>query len=88
MKSKQHKMIKKENEQMIKPTLEEYNQAKQNTVFALRALQSCRNERDRLIDALVEARNDEKRYLKMLEEYKEVVLIYDTYEKIEKGNGE
>jgi hypothetical protein len=69
----------------MKPTLEEYNQAKQNITFASRALNSCRNERDRLIDALADERNNEKHYLQMLERYKEVVLIYDTYEAIEKG---
>ena len=69
----------------MKPTLEEYNQAKSSITFATNALQQCRARRDELIDALIDERQDEKHYLQMIERYKETILVYDTYEKIEKG---
>ena len=72
----------------MKPTLEEYNKAKLNITFATNALQQCRARRDELIDALNNERKDEKHYLQMIEQYKEIVLTYDTYEKIEKGQQE
>ena len=69
----------------MKPTLEEYNQAKSNMTFAAHAIQYCRERRDQLIDELAKEREEEKSYLQMYEQYKEVVFIYDTYEAIEKG---
>jgi hypothetical protein len=69
----------------MKPTLEEYNQAKSNMTFASHAIQHCRERRDQLIDELAQERADEKSYLEMYERYKEIVFIYDTYEAIEKG---
>lgn len=69
----------------MKPTLEEYNQAKSNMSFASRAIQHCRERRDQLIDELAKERAEEKSYLEMYERCKELVFIYDTYEAIEKG---
>lgn len=69
----------------MKPTLEEYNQAKSNMTFAAHAISHCRERRDQLIDELAQERADEKSYLEMYEKFKEVVFIYDTYEAIEKG---
>ena len=69
----------------MKPTLEEYNQAKSNMTFASHAIQHCRDRRDQLIDELAKERENEKSYLQMYEFNKEVVFTYEVYEKIEKG---
>lgn len=71
---------------MNKPTIEEYNQAKSNIDYAQRALFRCRERRNQLIDELVTERSNEKSYMEYLEKQKEVVMIYETYEKIEKGD--
>ena len=69
----------------MKPTLEEYNQAKSNITFAAHAIQHCRDRRDQLIDELSKERENEKSYLQMLESCKEIVFIYETFEAIERG---
>lgn len=69
----------------MKPTLDEYNQAKSNITFAAHAIQHCRDRRDELIDELAKERENEKSYLQMLEFNKEIVFTYEIYEKIEKG---
>ena len=51
----------------MKPTLEEYNQAKSNMAFVAHAIQHCRNRRDELIDELAKERAEEKSYLEMYE---------------------
>lgn len=51
----------------MKPTLEEYNQAKSNMSFAAHAIQHCRERRDQLIDELAKERAEEKSYLEMYE---------------------
>ena len=70
----------------MKPTLEEYNQAKSNLSFIAHAIQHCRDRRDQLIDELAKEREEEKSYLKLYEECKEIVFIYETYEAIKKGD--
>ena len=69
----------------MKPTLEEYNQAKSNLTFVSHAIQHCRDRRDQLIDELAKERTEEKNYLQMYEQCKKVIFIYETYEAIEKG---
>lgn len=69
----------------MKPTLEEYNQAKSNMTFAAHAIQHCRDRRDQLIDELAKERENEKSYLQMYEQCKEVVFMYEVWDKIEKG---
>ena len=69
----------------MKPTLEEYTQAKSNMTFAAHAIQHCRDRRDQLIDELSKERENEKSYLQILERCKETVFMYETYEAIERG---
>lgn len=70
----------------MKPTLEEYNQAKSNMTFAAHAIQHCRDRRDQLIDELAKERENEKSYLKMYEFNKEIVFEYEVWCKVEKGS--
>lgn len=68
----------------MKPTFEEYNQAKSSIVFATNALRQCRARRDELIDALANEHEDEKHYLQMIERYNETIFTYEIYEKMRK----
>lgn len=70
----------------MKPTLEEYNQAKSNKVFAQNALRCCRERMNDLIDELAAERASEKSYNNMIIQANDILLAYDVYEKIEKGN--
>lgn len=70
----------------MKPTLEEYNQAKSNMTFAAHAIQHCRDRRDQLIDELTRERENEKSYLQMYEQCKEVVFMYEVWYKVERGS--
>jgi hypothetical protein len=70
----------------MKPTLEEYNQAKSNMTFAAHAIQHCRDRRDQLIDELAKERENEKSYLQMYEQCKEIVFMYEVWGKLEKGS--
>ena len=69
----------------MKPTLEEYEQAKANMTLVAHAIQHCRDKQDQLIDELAQERTHEKDYLQLYERCKEVVFIYETYMAIEKG---
>lgn len=64
-----------------KPTVEEYNQAKRNITFASNALLFCQGRRNQLLDELIKERENEKHYLKLLEQYNEVVNTYEVFEK-------
>ena len=69
----------------MKPTLEEYNQAKSNKAFAQNALRCCRERMNELIDELAAERASEKSYNNMIIQANDIILAYDVYEKIEKG---
>lgn len=69
----------------MKPTLEEYNQAKSNKAFAQNALQHCRERMNDLIDELAAERTSEKSYYNMIIQSNDILLAYEVYENIEKG---
>ena len=68
---------------MKKPTIEEYNTAKQDVNLFNDWIWSCKKEQDELIDKLATSRFNEKSYRTALEKAKETVLVYETYEELE-----
>ena len=71
---------------MQKPTKEQYENAKNNISYIENAIYLSRQRQTKLIDELSSERNTEKSYLSSLENNKEIVLIYETYEEIEVHN--
>ena len=71
---------------MKKPTKEQYETAKNNISYIKDAICMSRQRQTKLIDELSSERENEKGYLSSLENNKEIVLIYETYEKIEGHN--
>ena len=69
----------------MKPTLEEYNQAKSNKTFAQNALRHCRERMNELIDELATERASEISYNNMIIQANDILLAYEVYENIEKG---
>lgn len=70
---------------MNKPTLEEYGKAKEAYEMYLSWIKIAREHRDDLIDNLAMERANELRYLEQAEHYREIIVAYETYERIEKG---
>lgn len=70
---------------MSKPTLEQYEKAKQNCSWLRSTIAKVKDKKNELIDKLVEIRQDETRYLELLEEEIEIICLYESYEKIERG---
>lgn len=68
---------------MKKPTIEEYNTAKQDVNLFNDWIWSCKKEQDELIDKLAASRYNEKSYRVALAKAKETVLVYETYEELE-----
>jgi hypothetical protein len=78
-----------EQEELIvkKPTIEEYEKAKQEYKTYCSWLRMAREKKNELIDALVVERQNELLYLKQAEKQHEIIRCYEIYEQIEK-NGE
>lgn len=70
------------------PTLEQYTEAQSDLVNVRSWLLKCRQSQTELIDRLCEEREIEKTYMKIIEELKERVLIYETYESLKHKTNE
>lgn len=68
---------------MNKPTIEEYNTAKQDISLFSDWIWRCKEEQNGLMDKIATSRQTEKWYREALDKAKETVLIYETYEKVE-----
>lgn len=74
-------------EEMItkKPTLEEYEKAKQEYKTYCSWLRMAREKKNELIDALAVERENELLYLKQAEKQHDIIRCYEIYEQTEKG---
>ena len=74
-------------EEMItkKPTLEEYEKAKQEYKTYCSWLRMAREKKNELIDALAVERENELLYLKQAEKQHDIIRCYEIYEQLEKG---
>lgn len=74
-------------EEMIikKPTLEEYEKAKQEYKTYCLWLKMAREKKNELIDALAVERANELLYLKQAEKQHDIIRYYEIYEKVENG---
>lgn len=74
-------------EEMItkKPTLEEYEKAKQEYKTYCSWLRMAREKKNELIDALAIERENELLYLKQAEKQHDIIRCYEIYEQLEKG---
>jgi hypothetical protein len=78
-----------ENEETMtleKPTLEEYQKAKQDYKTYCSWLRMAREKKNELIDALAVERENELLYLKQVEKQHEIIRCYEIYEQLEKGS--
>ena len=78
-----------ENEEELiikKPTLEEYEKAKQDYQTYCSWLGMARKKKNELIDALATERQNELLYLKQAEKQRDIIRCYEIYEKLEKGD--
>lgn len=73
---------------MKKPTLEEYEKARQNYKTFCSWARLARENKNKLIDELVIERENELLYSKWAEEQHDTILCYEIYEKIEKGGAQ
>ena len=73
---------------MEKPTLEEYEEAKNNIEFYAECIGWSRNRQTELIDALSEERDQEKSLLISYENAKRVIVAYDIYKQVENGEND
>ncbi len=73
---------------MKKPTLEEYEKAKQEYKTYCSWLRMAREKKNELIDALAVERQNELLYLKQAEKQHDIIHCYEIYEQIEKGGAE
>lgn len=64
---------------MVKPTLEEYNQAKTDIIFAQRMLPICQERRAQLRDELEKEKKLIRQYLEMLDKSEDIVFLYEYY---------
>lgn len=71
-----------------KPTLEEYEEAKNNIEFYAECIGWSRNRQTELIDALSDERDQEKSLLISYENAKRVIVAYDIYKQVEKGEND
>lgn len=69
-----------------KPTLEEYEKAKQDYKTYCSWLRMAREKKNELIDALAVERQNELIYLKQSEKQHDVIRCYEIYEQLEKGS--
>lgn len=74
-------------EEMIakKPTLEEYEKAKQEYKTYCSWVKMAREKKNELIDALAVERQNELIYLKQAEKQRDIIRCYEIYEQIEEG---
>ena len=74
-------------EEMItkKPTLEEYEKAKQEYKNYCSWLRMTREKKNELIDALADEKENELLYLKQAEKQHDIIRRYEIYEQTEKG---
>ena len=77
-------------EEMItkKPTLKEYEKAKQEYKNYCSWLRMSREKKNELIDALAVERQNELLYLKQAEKQHDIIRCYEIYERLEKGGAE
>ena len=68
-----------------KPTLEEYEKAKQDYKTYCSWLRMARDKKNELIDALAAERENELLYLKQAEKQHDIIRCYEIYEQLEKG---
>ena len=71
-----------------KPTLEEYEEAKNNIEFYSEWVGRSRNRQAELIDALSDERDREKSLLIAYENAKRIIVTYDIYEQVKKGGND
>jgi len=74
--------LEEEGTDLSKPTIEDYEKAKQDREYAANALFLCRKRRDDLIDELAREREHEKFYLQMYEKHRDIIRRYEFYEKL------
>lgn len=77
-----------ENEETLitmKPTLEEYQKAKEEYKTYCSWLRMAREKKNDLIDALAVERENELLYLKQDEKQHDIIRCYEIYEQLEKG---
>lgn len=70
---------------MNKPTIDEYNKAKQNIQYLGDCIWRCKKEQDELMDKIATSRQNEKIYIEAKQKAKETIMIYELYE-IEEAN--
>ena len=68
-----------------KPTLEEYEKAKQEYKISCSWLRMARERKNELIDALAVERQHELLYLEQAEKQHDIIRCYEIYEQLEKG---
>lgn len=71
-----------------KPTIEEYEKAKEDYKTYCSWLRIAREKKNELIDALAIERQSELFYLKQAEKQHEIIRCYEIYQQIEKGGAE
>jgi hypothetical protein len=67
---------------MVKPTLEEYNQAKTDIIFAQRALRISQAKRTQLRDQLEKENNLIEKYFEMFDKSEDIVFLYEYYNRV------
>lgn len=70
---------------MKKPTLEEYEKAKQDYKTFCSWARLAKEKKNKLIDELITERENELLYSKWAEEQHDIIRCYEIYEQIEKG---
>lgn len=75
-----------ENSTLKKPTLAEYNQAKEDCKMYADSIEMSRERMLELIDELAAFRESEKSCMESYEKCKNIILLYETYEEIEKNH--
>lgn len=73
---------------MNKPTLEEYEKAKQDYKTFCSWARLAKEKKDKLIDELIIERENELLYQKEAEKQYDIIRCYEIYEKIEKGGAQ
>ena len=68
-----------------KPTLEEYEKAKEDYKTYCSWLGLARQKKNELIDALAIERQNELLYTKQAEKQRDIIRCYEIYEHLEKG---
>ena len=69
---------------MNKPTIEEYNKAKEEYNTYCSWCARARERKNKLLDELIVERNNEKLYFDLAEKQREIICTYEIYEETEK----